>query len=34
LEYLTKKLKHKLHMLKKVPWRWPTLNAKTCWSIK
>jgi len=33
VEILQCKLKHKPHMLKKVPWRWPTIKAETCKSI-
>jgi len=33
VEFLKYKLKYKLHMLKKVPWRWPTIKVETCWSI-
>jgi len=26
----TCELQHKLHILKKSPWRWPTVKAETC----
>jgi len=25
-------MKHKLHMFKEAPWRWPTVKAETCHS--
>ena len=33
MEFVTYKLKHKLHLLKKAPSRWPTIEAETCRNI-